>query len=182
MVLKMKTSLLINPFTKVAGWEALILGLIAHFLLTGLAFHTGTHLPGYLNFLPAADSDFIFFLREISTHTLVLIVAMGLTGYLTAKSHFRWVDLIGTLLLSQTPLLLLPLLRLLPFFKSFSGNSEVIYLLIFVFIVSIIWTISLSFHAFKISCNPKSNLKVFGFIAAVTTTEIVTIIIQHKLP
>ena len=163
---------LYNPYTKIAGYEALLFGVIVHILIVWLSYFTGTHIIGYSGLILAADAPFWFFHTEMAIHAVVIIVAIGVTGLVLAGSRFRWLDVMGTVLLSRVPLVLTPLARLLPPLKSFYGPSPIVYLITFIFMGSVIWSIALLYHAFKVSCNPKSRFTIIGFIGAIILSEV----------
>lgn len=163
----MSLALLYNPFTKIAGYEALVLGVVIHLLVTWLASLTGTHMIGYTDITLASDAPFWFFLAEMSAHAVITVLIIGTAGLVLAHSRFRWIDVMGTVLLSRAPLVLAPLVRLFPPFKSFFVLSPVFYLINLAFIIAVIWSIALLYHAFKVSCNPKSRFSTLGFIGAI---------------
>ncbi|MBV6646157.1 MAG: hypothetical protein KI790_11950 [Cyclobacteriaceae bacterium] len=176
-------SLVLNPYNRLAGIRAIFLGLIIHIVLTSISFYSGTHINSNLFFKLASDTPFWYFLAEMSLHASLNILGLIVTGYLLSRTQFRLIDIIGTALFSRAPLVLLPAARLIPAFKSFYVTSPVIYILILIFIVSVIWSITLLYNAFKISCNPKSKFTNIGFIAAMLLSEgISQFIIYQILP
>ena len=179
----MSSEWLYNPYTKIAGYEALLLGVVMHFLVVWLSYFTGTHIIGYSGLTLAADAPFWVFHAEMVIHAVVTILAIGVAGLILARSRFRWLDIIGTVFLSRAPLILTPLARLLPPLKSFYGTSPVVYLITFIFIISVIWSIALLYHAFKDSCNPKSRFTIIGFIGTIILSEVLSqVIIKIILP
>jgi hypothetical protein len=175
----MRISLLFNPFNRIAGLKSLFLGLIGFAITTLLAFKTGTHFYGLLKIDFARDSDYWFFLTENLSNWIFMSTFMSISGLMLSKSKIRLIDIIGTTLLSRIPLIITPLFRLLPVFQSFVSQSWEMYCVFGIYIVSLIWTIFLLFHAFRISCNLKNERLIISFAASIILSDICTnIVIQ----
>ena len=177
----MKSSILYNPFNRIAGFNSLIVGLIGFIIVTFLAFETGTHFIGLLSFDFAKDSDYWFFFTEHFSNWLLTSTFMYISGLILSKSKIRIIDVLGTTLLSRIPLIIVPLLRLLPFFQSFLDQSWQIYILMGFYLFSVIWTIALLFNSFKISCNLKNEKLITSFIVSLIASETITRLIIISL-
>ena len=170
----MKINYLYNPFIWIAGLKSLILGLMGLLLTTFLAYTTGTHFNGLSNIDFAKDSDYWFFLIENLLNWLLISVFLYLSGFILSKSKIRAIDVLGTTLFARIPLIIAPLIRMIPLFKSFVFQSWEMYFVTGVYLFSVFWTIILLFNGFKISCNLKNERLITSFIISLLFSEIVT--------
>lgn len=170
----MRSSTLYNPFYQVAGLKSFVIGLYGFLTVTLLAFKTGTHFNGLLNFDLAKDSGYWIFAAEHALNWLFISLFMYLSGLMFSKSRIRLIDVTGTALLSRIPLLITPLVRTLPVFQSFTGHSWQLYLLMGTYLFSLIWALALLFNAFKISCNLKGERLVISFTVSMILSEVCT--------
>lgn len=176
----MRSSNLYNPFTQIAGFKSLIIGLIGLLITTYLAFKTGTHFKTATYFSDlfgidfAKDSDYWIFLMESLSNWLLISTFLYISGLILSKSKIRVIDILGTTLLSLIPLIITPLIRMLPVFQSFMYQSWQRDTIEGVYLISLIWTIILLFYAFKISCNLKNERLIISFIISIVLSEICT--------
>jgi len=133
----MESKLLFNPFTRIAGIKSLIIGLIALFITSFLAYLTGTHFYG-INFIPAKDSGFWVYLAENISNWMFISIFLFASGLIFSKSKIRAIDIFGTTLLSRVPLLIILLIRLFPIFQSFIFPSTSFYIIIAIYLILLI--------------------------------------------
>ena len=96
---------LINPFVRVAGWQALAIGLVFVALTAIVGSFSGTYFDGALdvhlykrgNF----GHSFLFFAIGIICITLFMWI-----GELIFSKNVRLIDVLGTMTLSKAPLLI----------------------------------------------------------------------------
>ncbi len=177
----MESKLLFNPFTRIAGVKSLIIGLIALFIISLLGYKTGTHFYGFY-IVPAKDSDFWIYLVENLSNWVFISVFLFIAGLIFSKSKIRAIDIFGTTLLSMIPLIIVPIVRLIPALQTFAAQSFAMFVFIIVSLIAVIWTISLLFNAYKVSCNLKNEKLIVSFIislvfALVGTQMFLTLII-----
>lgn len=182
----MKSKLLFNPFIRIAGLKSFLTGLSGLLLTSYLAYKTGTHFNGLLNIGPlstvfAKDSDFWVYLVENSSHWIILSILLFGAGLILSKSKLRAIDILGTTLFSRIPLLITPLIRTVPIFQSFVFQSATMFLIIGIYLISIIWTIVLLFNSFKVSCNLKNEKLIVAFIVSIIISEVFTKIFLYVL-
>jgi hypothetical protein len=170
----MRNNALYNPFYQVAGFKSLVIGSLVFLIVTSVAFKTGTHFNGLLNFDLAKDSGYLVFAAEHAINWLFTSLFMYISGLILSKSRIRLIDIAGTVLLARIPLIIMPLIRLLPVFQSFFAQSWQIYLLMGIYLFSLIWSLALLFNAFKISCNLKGERLIISFILSMILSEICT--------
>lgn len=167
-------NLLYNPFIYIAGYKALIIGTIGVITTSILAYITGTHFNGLLNVDYAKDCDYWVYLVENLLHFGLLSAFLYLYTRLFTTTNVRLIDIVGTILVARIPLIIVPLCRLLPYFESFVINSFTMYLLSGIYLMSLIWSITLLYNAFKISCNLKDSRLTFTLITTLVLSEIFT--------
>jgi hypothetical protein len=171
---KMKSKILYNPFTVIAGFKSLLIGLVVLIFTTILAYITGTHFNGLLNIDFAKDSAYWVFMIESSINWLLISFFFYLSGIILSNSKIRIIDVMGTALMSRIPIILTPIIRLIPVFKSFMEQSWQYYIIIGVYLFSLVWTVVLNYNAFKISCNLKDNRLNITFILSLVLAEVGT--------
>lgn len=169
----MNSKYLYNPFVIIAGVNSLLIGLLGLLVTSYLSFLTGTHFSGLINVDFAKDSLFWIFLLENTAHWLVLSALFFVIGSVLSKSKVRAVDVFGTTIFSRIPLIITPLFRIIPYFQSFAFYSLAMYILISIYLISIIWTFVLLYNAFKISCNLKSQKLYIPFLFSIILSEVI---------
>ncbi len=170
-MVKMNRKLLYNPFIIIAGLKSLIIGFAGLLLTSFLAFKTGTHFNGLLNIDFAKDSELWVYSLENISHWIISSIIFYSAGSLLSNSRIRIIDILGTVLFSRLPLFITPLIRIIPFFQSFMVHSLAMYVLIGIYIISVIWTIILLVSAFKVSCNLKGEKLIISFIVSMILAE-----------
>lgn len=192
------TQWMINPFNKVAGSKALIIGLLIFITTIILAQIQHVIFIGVIS-IKLMNQPLLNALLFALIGLLIFSVLLYIVGRLLSKSSIRIIDIVGTLSLAKTPLLFIALICSIPVVMH--GTIEVtssllpsanlvipytrnyIYFGIFIVIIllSIIWMLILSYNAFSVSCNTRGAKAVSGFIAAVILTEIISYIIVSQV-
>jgi len=174
--------LLINPFRKVAGWQALGLGLV----FVGVMGLVGT--LGYVAFDGALDMHLVqnltyaqsFLYLGISVASVVLV--MWLAGLMIAK-QVRFIDILGTMTLAKAPFLLLAVVGLFttaPDLTQITQNpmavfSSVSFIVLLVLSLPVmVWSIALMYNGFKVSCGVQGSKLTLAFILGLFTAEVVS--------
>jgi len=175
-------NLMLNPYMRLAGWQAFALGIV-FILLTGIV---GTYANVYfdgaidMHFTEKATLKTSFNLLGIDI--LSVFLALSVAGIFISK-NFRLIDILGTITLAKAPFLLFAVASLLTKSPSneqiiknplsiFSSASFVIVMLFSVPII--IWYIILLYNAFKTSTGAKGNQVVIAFIIALLMAEIIS--------
>jgi hypothetical protein len=182
-------SLMLNPFTRIAGWQAFGIGLV-FVLITGI---TGTF--SNVAFDGVIDMHLVQKLTvaqsfQFLTIDLISVVAiMTLTGFIISKG-FRIIDILGTLTLSRAPLIIFAIagfFTISPDKNEILKNPYIIFQSVSFIIVSIlsipvlIWNIILMFNALKISCGIKGNKLGIAFTIAILVSEIISKILIYNI-
>jgi hypothetical protein len=170
-----------NPFVYIAGVRSLVLAVLIVAVTGWLCFFTGTHNYGLVNVNFASDTVFVIYLLEHVLHWFILTIILFCCGLVFSKSTIRFIDVLGTQGVSRFPLIILPLVRLIPSFRSFMFNSTIMYMLFTLQVAVAVWAVSLMFHAYKISCNVKAPRLTISFIASLFAAEILACICLYFL-
>lgn len=160
---------LINPFERIAGLEALLWGSAGMVVSTVLSYSSGWHYHGLLHFGPAPNPAWWCYAVEHLVVWLIPAALFYLGGVLLSRSRIRMVDVLGTVVFAQLPLIVMNLLNLLPPMQKLAqidvnmppatllqqpGFIVGVWLSL-VALVFLIWTLFWMFQALKVSCNLK---------------------------
>ena len=171
-----------NPFEKIAGWQALILGLIIVVLSGFIGKQANLMFDG------AIDAHFGKEVTYYQTFMMLFIdiacvgAVMYLAGLLVTR-NFRFIDLLGTMTLARAPYLLLSLTGLfvtIPETAELLANPALIFsnpgFLIFIALSfpAIIWVIALMYNAWKVSTGAKGSKMIIAFIAGLFVAEVIS--------
>ena len=176
----MKTNWLINPFERIAGWRALVIGLcfMSLIALLGKVNHLFFGRILYITLYP--HTFYEAFYAQIITWG-VLFIVMWFTGKMFSKSKVRVIDVAGTMALSRVPLLLIALFGFLPFFPK--DVSDLPRLIIFglMCVIPLIWMVALMYNAYSVSCNLKGLRGILSFIGALFVADLLSLLIFLSL-
>jgi hypothetical protein len=189
---------LFNPFIQIAGAKSVIIGLLFVILSATLAAFFNTRFDGVLDAHYTKDQSFyISYLDNLINIGVVTFVFYGFGAILT-KGRTRFVDILGTTMLSRFPLFIITLFNI----QNQSGiigekiiqsitkpnaiqltKFEWIYLITsgIISLLLIIWFIVLLFKAYKISTNLKGANLIVSFILGIIIAEILSKIIIYQL-
>ena len=167
--MKNKVKLIVNPFIRIAGGQALIWGFLGLIVSTLLCWISGYHYHGLLHFGPAPNPAWWCYLAEHLIVWLIPALLFYLGGLFLSHSRIRVIDVLGNVLFAQLPLLGMNLISLLPAMRMMSqmnmnmSPEEMLAQPYFVLamiltllglpflILTLIWM----FNALKVSCNLK---------------------------
>ena len=167
--MKNKVKLIVNPFIRIAGGQALIWGFLGLIVSTLLCWISGYHYHGLLHFGPAPNPAWWCYLAEHLIVWLIPALLFYLVGLFLSHSRNRVIDVLGTVLFAQLPLLGMNLISLLPAMRMMSQMNmnmspeemlaQPYFILAMILtllglpflILTLIWM----FNALKVSCNLK---------------------------
>ncbi len=167
--MKNKVKLIVNPFIRIAGGQALIWGFLGLIVSTLLCWISGYHYHGLLHFGPAPNPAWWCYLAEHLIVWLIPALLFYLGGLFLSHSRIRVIDVLGTVLFAQLPLLgmnlnsLLPAMRMMSQMNMNMSPEEMLAQPYFILamiltllglpflILTLIWM----FNALKVSCNLK---------------------------
>ncbi len=176
-----------KPFTRVAGWPALGIGLAAVILTSLIAQRN------HIVFDTVLGAHFIYATpwQSIAIHLiswLCLVICMWGAGKIFSKSSIRLIDISGTMAFARIPLILAAFAGFLPslstgiealvsFNYSFSKIwSLVVFLIITIF--AIIWFVALAYNGFKVSCNLKGTKCTIIFTVSLILSQILSTVLN----
>ena len=178
---------LFNPFVRIAGEQALAIGLIV-IVASGLAAAAaGVHFDGLIDFHPGYRVSLRVAIVEGLLNWSVISMLLVLVSLLVAPRTVRVVDIAGTQALARFPLLLAALACVPPAVRR--ANEEMTAALADGRImmptvassvsglfgsVCVIWMVWLMWKAFSVSCNQRGGRAVAIFAAAVIAGEVAT--------
>jgi len=172
----------VNPFNRIAGLQAFLLGLLFVLMMGIVGTFSRVCFDGvfdmHLTHQMTFDRSFLLLAIDVSS----LVFVMWITGLIISKS-FRFLDILGTMTLAKAPFIILALTGF--FTKSIDLkeilptphlNSALISLIVIALlsIPVLIWTITLMYNALKISCDVKGTKLNISFIIALIVSEIVS--------
>ena len=194
-----KSTWLFNPFTYVAGWKALLIGLIL-ILLTGyIGSLSNTHFDGVLDTHSGGSAPLWFFLTTGIINWLCMGLILWAFGKKSSKTTFRSIDLFGTQALARWPHLLTAFACMVPAYTRFTHtlielsrtqkmpetfnlmDAGVFALVVFIMLAVLCWSVRLMYMSYKVSCDPAKGKAIRSFIIGIILAEIVSKIVLITL-
>ena len=165
-------ALLINPFHRIAGWQALGIGLVVMALtaVVGKINHITFSGSFYAN--PIITLSFQLAFVNQAINYLLLFLTMWIAGLCFSKSKLRAVDVAGTMALTRIPMLLVCIVCFLPITPASTSDAIRIIILYLICIPFMIWMAALMYNAYTVSCNLKGGKAIGSFIGAVIVAEL----------
>ncbi len=171
--------IILNPFTRIAGWQAFGIGIIFAILSAIIGTLSGTAFDGVLDMHFVHNISFrdSFIMQGINIFCIALV--MGLTGLIVAK-NVRFIDILGTFTLARAPYFILAFLGFFttpPDMFEYLRNPELFtfptsfIIVILISLPFIIWSIALMYNGFKVSTNLKGAKLVISFIIGILIAE-----------
>lgn len=201
--IKMNTYLL-NPFVKLAGTKALLIGLGMILMVGIVGTISPSHFDGVLD-LHYAELGKRSWTKLISisiTENVINLFTLGIifsiSAFLLVGTRFRVIDIFGTMAYARFPLYLVSLVNIGGFYGAVSTKlatvtpnsgfpdldaSSLIILLtgILLLIPGIVWFIFLMYKAYTISSGLKGAKGTVSFIIALLLAEVVSKFIHHAI-
>lgn len=166
---KLWMNFMMNPFERIAGFQALSWGLLGMVVSTVICYQSGWHYHGLLHFGPAPNPAWWCFAVEHLVVWIVPAVLFYLGGLILSRSRIRLIDVVGTVAFAQLPFILMNLFNLLPPIQNMTkldmtmppaemvaqpGFLLGIWLSV-IGMIFLIWGLVWMFKALKVSCNLK---------------------------
>lgn len=174
--------LMFNPFIKIAGWEALGLGLAVNILAAFIGVYSRTVFDGAFDIHLVNWTNFIRSFSYLGIGLFSLIFAMTIMVFVISR-NFRIVDVVGTILLARAPFILAALAGFLthaPDAKAIMANPAILFtslsfIAVMLLIVPVaLWSIVLQYNAMKVSSGVKGSKLIAGFIIALFAAEVLS--------
>ena len=188
--LKLQSSLWLNPFQKIAGFKALIMGMMILLAMSGMGVIAKVYFVGSISIINASavakqtmDISFLLLAYQNIVSWLILSAMFILAAMILQKKKIRIIDFLGTVSLARFPALLITILigivRMInpsildvDMSKGISLHASFSQTLLGVLMmVLIVWQIFTYFYAFKESSGLIGKKLVLGFIASIIAAE-----------
>ena len=178
---------LFNPFVRIAGGQALAVGLAVIIASALAASAAGVHFDGLLDFHLGSSVPLQVAVMEGLVNWSVITVLLWLVSLLAAPRTVRLVDIAGTQALARWPLLLAAIACIPPAVRQ--GNEKLVAETLagrfamppmatvvagLFALACVIWMVSLMWKAFSVSCNQRGGRAAAIFVAALLAGEAAT--------
>lgn len=174
---------LFNPFVRIAGFQALWIGLAMLMLTTAVAIYGRCHFDGALDVHIGAQTPSWFYFVESLIAWLIICLSLYAAGRFSSKSRIRFIDIAGTTVLARWPMIFVALSALavkdMPHRINDLGPALIVFSLLS--IICSVWMIALLYNAYSVSCNVKGTKGTISFILAIIVAEVLSKIIILKL-
>ncbi len=171
-----------NPFEKIAGWQALLYGLVFVVLSGWIGKHAGLVFDGVIDAHLGKDVTYYQAFMQLAIDVVCAGVVMYVAGLFVTKS-FRFIDMLGTMTLARAPYILLSLGGLfvtVPETAELLANPYQIFtnpgflLFIILTLPVLVWVVALMYNAWKVSTGAKGPKMIVGFIAGLFVAELIS--------
>ena len=183
---------LFNPFKFVAGYKALLSGLVIILLSAFVASFGNTHFDGVLDVHTGLEAPLWCFFAEGLIDWVCMAVPLFFFGLIVSCSSFRAIDVLGTQALARGPYLIAAVAMLPDANRRFgeylmtkltqAGPTVAINyadVLIFAFaiiltILMAVWMVALMYRAYAVSCNIRGAKAIATFIVSLIGAEVLS--------
>ena len=183
-----------NPFVRVGGEQALVIGL-GVIVGSGLAAAAaGVHFSALLNFRSGFGVPLWVPVVEGLVNWFAISVILGVVSLFAAPRTVRLVDIAGTQALARTPLLFAALAHLpAPVRESnaalvaAAAEGRLVIPTVpsliagLLGVVCVVWMVQLMWKAFAVSCNQRGGRAVAIFVPVVITGHVATSFLLTQL-
>jgi hypothetical protein len=181
-----------NPFTRIAGIKAFLLGVLAVVITAVICFFSHAHFDGAIDSHFGAEANMMQYFKEGFVDLASIIIVFYLLGLIIAGSRFRFIDMAGTMAFARIPLILTPLFALILPHERFINymlytflkqgqpvtvnTMDIIGFVIttLITILMVIWMIALMWNAFSICMNSKKPKIIVAFIVGLLLAEVIS--------
>lgn len=184
--MKNRLKWLYNPFERIAGWKAFLIGGIIVCISVVIAYYGGQYYQGALNvkLIPEASLGFAFLSQGITLLCMTLLFFIA--GSIFSKG-VRFQDVLGTTTLARYPYIIPAFFGyffdfdkmqdILPLLMSgnvseYAGYLVSLTIIGLVMLVILVWYIALLWNAFRVSTDIKGAKGVVIFIIVLIMTDI----------
>lgn len=180
-----------NPFRKIAGTKALLLGFLIIATTAAIAYFSHCHFDGIIDAHVGAHGPVTLYFLEAIINWAITAGIFFLTAKILSKSKIRFIDIGGTTALARYPYFFVALIAFavpelnpesLADFQNINPEELVgLVLTGILMLLFSIWFIALLYRAFSVSANLKGSRSIWGFIGALIIAEILSMIAFHYL-
>jgi hypothetical protein len=184
--------LMFNPFRFVAGFQALLMGMVIILISGFVGSFSGTHFDGVLDVHTGAKALIWFFPAEGVINWIYMVIPLFFFGLIMSRSSFRIIDVLGTQALARWPYFVVAIVMLpdanrrvidciMSKLTQTAPAAAINYIDMFVFglamiltIFMVIWMVALMYRAYAVSCNVKGAVAVVTFIVGLIVAEVLS--------
>jgi len=169
---------LFNPFIRLAGGKALLLGLLGLLLTSVVALLSQTHFNGVLDVhkMPdAANHIYALYFIESGVVWVVCTLMFYLAGLIFSSSSIRIIDVAGTMALARWPLIFAAVIGFFYHYAPFTrdlGQLRGALIGALLTMPFTIWMVALMYNAFTVCCNIKGGRNIMVFIVTLLLAEV----------
>lgn len=191
---------LLNPFAYVDDVKLLIIGVIAHFLFTFIAYHFNYYFPDFISIQKTIiNFSFLDILYQNSRNVMIAFIILFICGR-NINSKTRSIDICNVVLIARIPYYLILLTDFVPIVKEkmdlVTKSVQINNLVVFqdISVVTVIMIIAilallvmvLMFYYLYIGFKTVTNLKTLkqklGFVVSVIIIIIITFVLSVLIP
>ncbi|MEO6818970.1 MAG: hypothetical protein ABI204_04545 [Ginsengibacter sp.] len=181
---------LFNPYRKVAGSKALMIGFAIALFTLAVAPFSHAAFDGVLDLHTKIFENVWAYSLLYFISWIMIVAGFGIAAVLFSKSQYRWIDILGTTLLAKAPLLFLAIVNFLSQDIPIKDLSDVAVfftlrnvIVIIIDTLCAIWMVALLYNAYSVSLHIKGNKLIWSFILILILAEISSkIIIYYLIP
>jgi len=169
---------LMNPFSRIAGWQAFGLGLLFVIAMGVLGSFSGVAFDGVVD-MHLMDLTLEKSLLFLGIDLVCLVLVMWITAMIVSKTY-RFIDILGTMTLAKAPLIIMAIAGFFtttPDMSTIYNDPYVIFnsvsFVVFMVLTMpvLVWSIALLYNALKVSCDIKGSKLTIAFIVALFIAE-----------
>ncbi len=177
---------LVNPFQKIVGWYACLIGILIILLMSYLADKTLIHFPSLFSYIYTGNMKqahvniFKIILENIFV-CLTLSISFFACAKILQQKHLRFIDFIGTVMLARISYFMVTIILFICyqinknyFLPPEAGRHINNPFIMFIVFSGLIWQITLLVNAFKESSGLSAHKLWISFIISIVITEVLT--------
>lgn len=193
--------LLLNPFTRFGGAASLLIALLVMAIAVVVSNITNSHFDGIIDLHMSPDHPVTWTIAVIEwgIDWLMMVLLLYVAALILSPSSVRLVDVAGMQGMARFPLVLAALLSGLPVMDKLVSYAEklpldrnagldltptdvvMVILIVSVSLACIVWTVSLMYKAYSVSCNLRGARGIVSFIVVIVLAEILSKIIFSNI-
>jgi len=180
---------LFNPFIYIAGWQALVIGVVMILAAGYIGSLSNTHFDGVLDMHTGIPALRWFFISEGLIDWLSLSLVLLVFGKIISQTPFRLIDLMGTQAMARWPTIIIACVFLPKAVARFAlyitgknpsgftlnpADAVIFAIAVLVAVLATCWFVMLMYHSYAVSCNVKGGKAVGTFVAGLLIAEVLS--------
>ncbi len=173
--------LIFNPFKKIDGIFALLIGIIILIITSFIAGNIGIQFNNLITVqLSNLDGVLLPLMQNLTICLLLIVMAWALIK-LFYKSEVNLLNLSGVIVFSRVPILFATLLGLFPSINRDDPYEMSNYFIGFGILFCVVWSLILLFKALLFHVNPENDKKWLVYIILVVSVGYLSGVLNGKL-